>query len=111
MQIRSVLAQATVRDGHEAEQWYSMLFGRAPDSRPMDGLLEWHFGDAMGVQVWTEPDRAGRSSLALEVADIDSVAEQLAAAGLSDATPSAATSSRILPIEDPDGNRIVFTGR
>ena len=110
MEIRNVLAQTTVRDQDAAERWYSMLFGRAPDARPMDGLLEWHFGDAMGVQVWAEPDRAGCSSVVLTVGDLDATAEQLKSAGLTDATPAEATSSRILPVEDPDGNRIVFAG-
>jgi predicted enzyme related to lactoylglutathione lyase len=110
MDIGKVLAQATVRDQDAAEQWYSTLFGRAPDTRPMEGLLEWHFGDAMGVQVWEEADRAGCSCFVLTVNDLDAVAEHLTAAGLADAAPAQATSSRILPIEDPDGNRIVFAG-
>jgi len=110
MEIRNVLAQATVRDQDAAERWYSMVFGRKPDARPMDGLLEWHFGDAMGVQVCAEPDRAGRSCFVITVNDLDAVADQLGAAGIADATPAEATSSRILPIEDPDGNRIVFAG-
>src|SRR4051812_1554912 len=111
MEIRNVLAQATVRDGNAAERWYSKLFGRGPDARPMDGLLEWRFGDAMGLQVWAEPDRAGNSSVVITVDDLDAVAERLRTAGILDATPSEATSSRILPVEDPDGNRIVFAGR
>ena len=73
MEVRNVLAQTTVRDQDAAERWYSVLFGRAPDARPMDGLLEWHFGDAMGVQVWAEPERAGRSSVVLTVGDLDAI--------------------------------------
>jgi predicted enzyme related to lactoylglutathione lyase len=110
MEIRSVLAQATVRDQDAAERWYSMLFGREPDARPMDGLLEWHFSDAMGVQVWAESDRAGNSSFVITVSDLDAVAEQLKSVGIADKAPAEATSSRILPVEDPDGNRIVFAG-
>jgi predicted enzyme related to lactoylglutathione lyase len=110
MDISNVLAQATVRDQDAAERWYSMLFGREPDARPMDGLLEWHFGDAMGVQVWAEPDRAGNSSLVITVRDLDAVVEHLKAAGIADVAPSEATSSRILSVLDPDGNRIVFAG-
>jgi predicted enzyme related to lactoylglutathione lyase len=110
MKVRGVLAQATVRDKSEAERWYSALLGRRPDAQPMAGLLEWHFSDGAGLQVWAEPDRAGRSSVVLHVDDLDAVAEHLAAVGLSEQTPTDASSSRILPIEDPDGNRIVFTG-
>jgi len=110
MQIRNVLAQATVRDPDAAERWYSMLFGREPDARPMDGLLEWHFSDEMGVQVWAESNRAGNSSFVITVSDLDAVAEQLKSVGIADTAPAEATSSRILPVEDPDGNRIVFAG-
>src|SRR4051812_5831415 len=110
MEIRNVLAQATVRDQDAAERWYSKLFGRGPDARPMDGLLEWHFGDVTGVQVWTEADRAGCSSVVITVSDLDAVADHLKAVGFTDATPTEATSSRVLPVEDPDGNRIVFAG-
>jgi hypothetical protein len=76
----------------------------------MDGLLEWHFSDAMGVQVWAESDRAGNSSFVITVSDLDAVAEQLKSVGIADKAPAEATSSRILPVEDPDGNRIVFAG-
>ena len=110
MEIRNVLAQATVRDQDAAERWYAVLFGREPDARPMDGLLEWHFGDAMGLQVWVESDRAGKSSIVITVDDLDSVAEHLKRVGIADTAPAEATSSRILPVEDPDGNRIVFAG-
>ncbi|WCO67261.1 VOC family protein [Iamia majanohamensis] len=111
MAITGVLAQATVTDLDAAEEWYTAFFDRPPDARPMDGLLEWHLGgDATGVQVWAEPDRAGRSSVVLQVDDLDAHAARLAEAGLTDATPQSATSSRILQVADPDGNRLVLTG-
>lgn len=110
MEIRGVLAQATVRDEHTAEQWYSTLLGRPPDARPMAGLLEWHFSSGAGLQVWAEPERAGRSTVVLDVDDLDAVATHLGASGLGQSTPTDATTSRILPVADPDGNRIVFTG-
>lgn len=110
MTVRGVLAQATVRDEDRAERWYSTLFGRPPDDRPMPGLLEWHFGDDAGLQVWTEADRAGHSTVVLDVDDLDAVAGHLRTIGMGEHTPGQARSSRILPIGDPDGNRIVFTG-
>ncbi len=110
MSITGVLAQATVSDLAAAEQWYTALFDRGPDTRPMDGLLEWHVGTTTGVQVWAEPDRAGRSSVVIQLDDLDVVAARLSTAGLTDIEPQQATSSRILPLEDPDGNRIVLAG-
>lgn len=110
MTIIGVLAQATVGDLTRAEAWYATLFGRPPDERPMPGLLEWRFGDAAGVQVWAEPDRAGRSTVVLRADDLDAVAARVISSGLADAEPQQATSSRILPLEDLDGNRVVITG-
>lgn len=109
MTVHRVLAQSTVGDLATAEPWYSALFGRGPDARPMPGLLEWHLGDGFGVQVWAEPGRAGRSSMVLGEGDLDALAARLTAAGFDHPGPQPASSSRILPLEDPDGNRVVFT--
>jgi hypothetical protein len=71
MAITRILAQMTVADLTVATQWYSRLFGREPDARPMEGLIEWHLADAFGVQVWAESDRAGRSTMVLDESDLD----------------------------------------
>jgi hypothetical protein len=44
MKPHSMLAQCTVADLRAAQDWYEQLFERPPDLRPMDDLLEWHFG-------------------------------------------------------------------
>jgi predicted enzyme related to lactoylglutathione lyase len=108
--ISGVLAQSTVTDLSTAERWYTQLFGRGPDARPMPGLLEWHLGEGYGVQVWSEPDRAGRSSIVLDETDLDSAARRLRDAGIEHDGPTPASSSRILMLTDPDGNRVVLTG-
>jgi hypothetical protein len=105
-----VLAQATVSDLTRAEAWYGALFGRQPDARPMDGLVEWHLGDSFGVQVWAEPARAGHSSIVLEESDPDGLVARLDAAALEHDLPQDVTAGRILALEDPDGNRIVVSG-
>lgn len=110
MTITRVLAQATVTDSAVSEQWYTRLFDRKPDARPMAGLIEWHLSDTFGVQVWAEPARAGNSSIVLDESDLTALAAHLDRAGIEHPGPQDATSSRILPLQDPDGNRIVFTG-
>lgn len=111
MTITRVLAQSTVGDLAAAEDWYTRVFGRQPDLRPMPGLLEWHLGNTFGVQVWSEPDRAGRSSMVLDESDLDTLADRLTDAGIANDGPQDATSSRVLSLSDPDGNRVVFTGQ
>lgn len=108
--IQGVLAHCTVTDLDRAERWYTGLLGRGPDTRPMPGLLEWRLGDGFGLQVWTEPERAGKSCVVLDVTDLDATAERLAAAGIDHAGPESGGGARILPLADPDGNRIVLTG-
>lgn len=110
MSIQRVLAQSVVSDLEAAERWYSVLFLGPPDARPMPGLLEWHLGDGFGVQVWAEPERAGRSVMVLDETDLDALAARLTGAGLEHPGPQRVTASRILPLEDPDGNRVVVTG-
>lgn len=108
--IRGVLAQSTVTDLDRAEDWYSRLLGRGPDTRPMTGLLEWHLGEGFGLQVWSEPDRAGRSCTVLHDTDLDATAAQLTVAGIENAGPQPGGAGRILQLADPDGNRIVLAG-
>lgn len=111
MTFHNVLAQATVSDLAVAERWYSVLFDRAPDARPMDGLIEWHLGDTFGVQVWSEPERAGRSCMVLGDTDLDGLASRLTDAGLGHSDPEEVTASRAIQLRDPDGNRVVITGK
>ena len=109
MGINRLLAQMTVSDLATADQWYGRLFGGEPDARPMEGLLEWHLSPAFGVQVYAEPDLAGRASMVLNVDDVTTEATRLTAAGIDHDGPQDATTVRILPLTDADGNRIVFT--
>lgn len=108
--IRRLLAQCTVADLERAEKWYTGLFDRGPDANPMAGLLEWHLGDGFGLQVWSEPGRAGRSTVVLYDTDLDAVASHAATVGIAHDGPQSGGGARILPLTDPDGNRVVFTG-
>jgi hypothetical protein len=76
----------------------------------MDGLLEWHFGDSCGLQVWCEPDRAGRSAVVLEETELDGAAARADEVGISHGGIEPGGGARILKLVDPDGNRVVLTG-
>ncbi|MCP2342562.1 VOC family protein [Actinomadura rupiterrae] len=100
----------TVTDLESAAAWYTRLFGRGPDARPMEGLAEWHLGEGFGVQVWVEPGRAGYCTMVLDESDLDGRLAELDRAGIAHAPPQDATAARITPLVDPDGNRVVLTG-
>ncbi|OLT54754.1 glyoxalase [Corynebacterium sp. CNJ-954] len=108
--ITRVLAHCTVSDLARARDWYGGLFERTPDAEPMPGLIEWHIGDSAGLQVWSEPDRAGASSVVLGDTDIDVVAARMTRLGIDHDGPQPGGGARILPLSDPDGNRVVFFG-
>lgn len=109
MTFTRILAQATVSDLATAEPWYTALWGRDPDARPMPGLLEWHMNGTAGLQVWSEAARAGRSTVVIGTDDLDAVADHLAAADVPQGVQPGG-GGRILQVTDPDGNRIVLTG-
>ena len=88
--IRGVLAHCTVTNLDRAEDWYTRLFDREPDARPMPGLLEWQLGDAFGIQIWSETDRAGHSSVVLDETNLDATAARLAVLDSTTAAPTPA---------------------
>ncbi|WP_231446813.1 VOC family protein [Brevibacterium zhoupengii] len=106
-----LMASITVKDQDQARDWYTKVFEREPDATPMRGLLEWHFGSEFGIQVWAEPQRAGCSTAVIGESDLDARAARLAAAGIDHGGPQPGGGQRILQIADPDGNRIVFSGK
>lgn len=110
MTINRLLAEMTVTDLARAEQWYGRLFDREPDARPMPGLIEWHLSDTFGVQIWAEPERAGQSGVTVEESDLDGFVAHLDTAGIEHPAPQDVTASRIVQLQDPDGNRIVVSG-
>jgi hypothetical protein len=108
MTITRLLAQMTVSSSARSIPWYSLLFGRGPDSYPMHGLVEWHLSGTFGVQVWVEPQRAGTSCMVLDDDDLDARLRLLDDVGIENGGIRPASAFRILPVVDPDGNRIVF---
>lgn len=108
--IKGILANCTVSDLARAEDWYTRLFEREPDHRPMPGLLEWHLGQGFGVQVWADPERAGKSTVVLDVADLNADAARLLSLGISHHGPERGGGAHILQLEDPDGNLVVLAG-
>lgn len=108
--IHRLLAHCTVTDLVRAEEWYTRLFDRGPDARPMPGLAEWHLSGTFGLQVWSEPERAGHSSVVLDETDLDAAAQHATQVGIRHEGPQPGGGSRILVLVDPDGNRVVLTG-
>ena len=71
MPIKHVLAVVPVSDIDRSEQWYASLFGRPADNNPMPTLVEWQVLPGAWVQVFNDPERAGRSLLNFAVDDLE----------------------------------------
>ncbi|NRI67599.1 VOC family protein [Rhodococcus sp. MS16] len=111
MSIDHVLAVVPVRDLAEAVQWYSSLFGRGPDNRPMVNLAEWRVTDTGWVQVTVDTRRAGLALLNFAVDDLTTHREAIGARGLTlDAVVDANKGVQLSSISDPDGNTLTFIG-
>lgn len=108
--ITLTMAQATVSELSTSERWYRQVFGAPPDARPMDGLLEWHFGARHGVQVHRDPSRAGGCTVVVGESDIDAALARLDAAGIDHPAPSPGGGGLLVTLTDPDGNRLVMVG-
>jgi predicted enzyme related to lactoylglutathione lyase len=106
--IKAVLAVIPVTDFGPACDWYESFFGRPADTRPMDSLAEWHLSDLGVVQVFHDPDRAGRTAVNFTVDELDPALAELATHGITSTDPQIVASGRqrLVTVTDADGNQL-----
>ena len=75
-----------------AEGWYTKLFGRGPDHRPMPTLLHWELSDGGGVMLSSSAEIATSGAIFLYVADLSTERRRLAAQATLSAGMTALTS-------------------
>jgi len=105
--LMTILGQVNCSDLGESTRWFEALFNRPPDTRPMNGLVEWHHG-AGGLQLYRSTANAGHSALTLIVSDIATAISGLRAAGLAVGEIEAGDHASFLRLNDPDDNLIVL---
>jgi predicted enzyme related to lactoylglutathione lyase len=106
--MRAVLAVVPVAEIDKATQWYERFFGRPADTRPMDSLAEWHLSELGVVQVFEDPNRAGRTTVNLTVDDLDATLSTLSGQNIPATDPQLVSGGRqrLALIQDPDGNQL-----
>jgi predicted enzyme related to lactoylglutathione lyase len=106
--MRAVLAVVPVQEIGKAIEWYSGFFGRDADTRPMDSLAEWHLSELGVVQVFEDPDRAGRTAVNLTVDDLDATRSALSEQNIESTDPQVVSGGRqrLTVVQDPDGNNL-----
>jgi hypothetical protein len=109
MPVNRVLAGLAVNDVDALLPWYDRLLGRPVDVRPMDIVAEYHLPGGV-IQLVANADRAGRSLLTLDFADLDAELSAMSERGLDTGSVDDTTSDRVrfTTISDPDGNLITL---
>ncbi|MFJ3224952.1 VOC family protein [Streptomyces sp. NPDC086783] len=109
MAFTHVLAVAPVRDIEASVAWYERLLGRPADTRPMEGLADWHISASGWLQVFRSPEHAGGALVNLVVDDLDKALADLAGRGITaGGVQPGAQRVRFAAVHDPDGNRVTL---
>jgi catechol 2,3-dioxygenase-like lactoylglutathione lyase family enzyme len=108
MTLRRIYAHLSCSDLDESIRWFSAIFARGPDARPMEGLAEWHHHDTAGFQLFQNAYDAGHGALTLIVDQIEQERQRLNAAGLAPGNIEAASYVKLIRLHDPDENLVVL---
>jgi hypothetical protein len=108
MPIDKLYAQLPCRALDDSVAWFTRLFGRPPDARPMEGLAEWHHAGCAGLQLYEDPPKAGNGTLTLIVTGLDAERARVAAGGLDPSPLQPASTTTLLLLRDPDRNLVVL---
>jgi len=74
----------------------------------MPSLREWHIGDAGGMQLFQDPDKAGSSTVTVFTEDLAAAQKRLVEEGLQAREPEVGHSLRLVRMTDPDGNMVIL---
>ena len=109
MGITTITTVLNVADHELGVAWYSDLFGRVPDRRPMEGSAEWQLTDTSGVMVYADAEAAGGGNLIVGVTDLDAHAAELRGRRIV-LEPYVVPSGqfRLAELSDPSGNTVTF---
>ena len=103
---KNAIVEIQVSDPARSRDWYSRLFGKAPDLEPFPGNVEFKVGGAR-VQIVAEKPQPTSWNLQIEVNDLTSERQRLQEQGI-EATEIKGVPKVIsyFDVKDPDGNRM-----
>ncbi|PBB66047.1 lactoylglutathione lyase [Mesorhizobium sp. WSM4312] len=108
MQIQAIYAALATTSMNGAEKFYSQLFERRPDDRPMDGLIQWRNVAGANIQIFHDKENAGSGRLTIVVPEMERTRKSLEEIGVTLTGESKGDYGRIAQIADPDGNQITL---
>lgn len=108
--INSVIAVVSVKDQDTSVRWYKKLLGREADLVPDEGVAEWQLAENAWLQVTTEPEHAGGSTVIIGVNDVEVQQRACVEAGVSvGEVVEYPDLVKLIEVVDPDGNKVAFT--
>jgi hypothetical protein len=110
MDAQVLFAGVAVTDVDTACPWYERLFGRPADILPNDDEAMWRVAaDAGWLYLVADGERAGRSVVAIAVADLDAELALLRNRGIEpERIEQVGDAGRKATLRDPDANVITF---
>lgn len=108
MNLKKIYNAFLTSDLAAAEAWYSKLFGRKLDNRPMPSLVQWEFSSECGFALSTDKEIAGNGVMFFYVEDLAVERQRLAALGIVLEDDIQGDYSTLAQVSDPDGNRLTL---
>ncbi|EJC84264.1 lactoylglutathione lyase family protein [Rhizobium leguminosarum bv. trifolii WSM2297] len=108
MQIQGIYAALATANMDSAEKFYTQIFDRNPDDRPMDGLIQWRNVAGGNIQIFHDKENAGSGRLTIVVPKMENARKSLAEIGVKLTGELEGDYGRIAQLTDPDGNRITL---
>ena len=107
--IINLVSVISVKDQAKAEAWYKKLLGREADITPFEGVAEWKIAENAWLQVTTDPEKAGTSTVIFGVADITKQRKTCDDIGVNlGDTVEIPDLIKMAEVEDSDANKVVF---
>lgn len=111
MSLYKIYSFLLTSDLVSAEDWYTKLFGREPNNRPMDTLVQWELFDQAGVGISTDVEIASKGAIFLIVDDVATERLRLQSLGIMLGHDIEGDYSTLAQMRDPDGNLITLATR
>jgi predicted enzyme related to lactoylglutathione lyase len=108
MNLQKIYTVLLTADLGAAEAWYSKLFGRGPDYRPMSTMVQWELVGQGGVALSTDRLIAGKGMMFVVVDDLAAERRRLQALGIVLGDDIEGDYSTLAQVRDPDGNLLTL---
>ncbi|RUW46322.1 MULTISPECIES: VOC family protein [unclassified Mesorhizobium] len=108
MDIQGIYAALATTNMAASERFYTLLFERRPDDRPMDSLIQWRGVAGANIQIFLNESNAGSSMCTIVVPNMDKARASLERVGLTLGKEKAGDFGRVAHIRDPDGNQLTL---